>query len=163
MPPVACTFSHFNTVNPVDISPTPQFDHLLADLIERRELRREQMRWFMEELMAGHCGEAEAAAVLIALRMKGETAGEMAAAAEVLRERMVLLVTGRPDLIGTCGGGLGCARSLTSWARWRIRDEPPISCSAWAARTCSIPWRGPLPIWAFAARSLSAATMGSMR
>jgi anthranilate phosphoribosyltransferase len=87
------------------MSPTPQFHHLLADLIERRELRREQMRWFMEELMAGECGEAEAAAVLIALRMKGETAGELAAAAEVLRERMVLLETDRPDLIDTCGTG----------------------------------------------------------
>jgi anthranilate phosphoribosyltransferase len=89
----------------VDISPTPQFDTLLTRLIERHELRRDEMRWFMEELMAGRCGEAEAAALLIALRMKGETANEIAAAAEVLRERMVFLATDREDLIDTCGTG----------------------------------------------------------
>ena len=42
--------------------------------------------------------------------MKGETAEELAAAAAVLREHMVRLETGRPDVLDTCGtGGDGCS------------------------------------------------------
>jgi anthranilate phosphoribosyltransferase len=59
----------------------------------------------MQALMAGQCGEAEAAALLIALRMKGETAEEVAAAAEVLREHMVRLETGRDGVLDTSGTG----------------------------------------------------------
>src|SRR5439155_16366789 len=51
------------------------------------------------------CGEAESAAVLVALRMKGETSGELAAAARVLRSRMVPLATDRNDVLDTCGTG----------------------------------------------------------
>ena len=63
------------------------------------------MRGVMEELLAGICGEGEAAALLIALRMKGESAEELAAAAAVLRAHMVPLDTGRLDVLDTCGTG----------------------------------------------------------
>ena len=43
------------------------------------------MRGLMQEMIAGRVGETEAAALLIALRMKGETPEEIAAAALVLR------------------------------------------------------------------------------
>jgi anthranilate phosphoribosyltransferase len=56
-------------------------------------------------MMAGQLGEAEAAAFLIALRMKGETAGEIACAARVLREHMIAWDAGRDDLLDTCGTG----------------------------------------------------------
>src|SRR5439155_4928337 len=47
---------------------------------------------------------------LVALRMKGETATELAAAASVLRRCMVPLETGRDDTLDTCGtGGDGAA------------------------------------------------------
>src|SRR5262249_36533808 len=58
----------------------------------------------MKELMTGRCPDPEAAAFLIALRMKGETAAEIAAAAEVLREHMVPLEAGE-GAIDTCGTG----------------------------------------------------------
>jgi anthranilate phosphoribosyltransferase len=45
------------------------------------------------------------AALLVALRMKGETAEELAAAAAAMRERMVPLETGRSDVLDTCGTG----------------------------------------------------------
>jgi anthranilate phosphoribosyltransferase len=99
------TIAYFNTQKLVDISPNPAFESLLANLLDRRDLRREQMRWFMEEVMAGRCGEAETAALLVGLRMKGETAAEIAAAAEVLREQMIVLETGREQVIDTCGTG----------------------------------------------------------
>jgi anthranilate phosphoribosyltransferase len=87
------------------MSPSTTFTGVLSCLVNRQELGRGQMRWLMEEVMAGRCGEPEAAALLVALHMKGETAGEIAAAAEVLREAMVPLETGRADVIDTCGTG----------------------------------------------------------
>jgi anthranilate phosphoribosyltransferase len=81
------------------------FSDLLAALAERRDLTEMQMRGLIGEMMAGRCPEAETAAVLVALRMKGETAEELAAAAAVLREHMVRLDPGRSDVLDTCGTG----------------------------------------------------------
>jgi anthranilate phosphoribosyltransferase len=78
---------------------------VLAALVERRDLSADQMRALVGALVAGRCAEAETAAVLVALRMKGETAAELAAAAAVLREHMVPLETGRDDVLDTCGTG----------------------------------------------------------
>lgn len=81
------------------------FADLLATVIDRRDLDAEQMRAFMHALMTGRCAEAEAAALLVALRMKGETAAEVAAAAEVLRAHMVRLETGSVGVLDTSGTG----------------------------------------------------------
>ncbi len=78
---------------------------ILAALVERRDLDATRMRALIAALVAGRCGEAETAAVLVALRMKGETAAELAAAAAVLREHMIVLDTGRDDVLDTCGTG----------------------------------------------------------
>ena len=78
---------------------------LLVDLVERRDLGGARMRGLMHVLVAGKLEEAETAALLTALRMKGETAEELAAAAGVLREHMVPLETGRNDVLDTCGTG----------------------------------------------------------
>ncbi len=59
----------------------------------------------MAQLMSGHCPEADAAAFLVALRMKGETAREIAAAARVLREHMVRWQPGVTGVLDTCGTG----------------------------------------------------------
>jgi anthranilate phosphoribosyltransferase len=74
-------------------------------LVERRDLSADLMRLVMRELMAGRCGEVETAAFLTALRVKGESAAEIAAAAEVLREHMVAFDTGRDGVLDTCGTG----------------------------------------------------------
>jgi anthranilate phosphoribosyltransferase len=78
---------------------------LLALLVDRRDLDTGQMRALIAGLMTGRCTEAETAAVLVALRMKGETASELVAAALVLREHMVVLETDRDDVLDTCGTG----------------------------------------------------------
>lgn len=74
-------------------------------LLERRELAEEQVRSLLAGMMTGQLGDAETAALLVGLRMKGETSGELAAAVGVLREHMVRLETGRTDLLDTCGTG----------------------------------------------------------
>lgn len=78
---------------------------ILNTLNAHRELPEAMVRGIFHEMMAGRCGEAEAAAFLIALRMKGETANEIAAAAKVLREHMVCWDPGRSDVLDTCGTG----------------------------------------------------------
>jgi anthranilate phosphoribosyltransferase len=89
----------------VDTSCPTWFPELLGFLLERRNLSASQMRTLLEGVFGGSCGEVETAALLIALRAKGETAGEIAAAARVLREHMVHLDLGREGLLDTSGTG----------------------------------------------------------
>ena len=93
------------------------FAETLGGLLDRRDLDEAQTRRMIESFVSGLCGEAEMAALLIALRMKGETAIELAAAASVLRERMVPFETGRDGALDTCGtGGDGLATFNVSTA-----------------------------------------------
>jgi anthranilate phosphoribosyltransferase len=89
----------------MDVSPSSRFTGILATVIARRELSRDQMEAILREMMAGRSAEAEIAALLVALRMKGETAGEIAAAAMVLREHMVRFELSSTDVLDTCGTG----------------------------------------------------------
>jgi anthranilate phosphoribosyltransferase len=89
----------------VDLPPSTSFGDLLATLLARRDLTERQVRGFFVEMMAGRAGEAESAAFLVALHMKGPTPGEMAAAARVLREHMRAWDPGRDGALDTCGTG----------------------------------------------------------
>jgi anthranilate phosphoribosyltransferase len=89
----------------VDAPALVWFPEVLSALVARRELTPEQVRAVMQELMAGGCGDAEAAAFLVAMHMKGETATELAAAALVMREHMLRWDPGRPGVLDTCGTG----------------------------------------------------------
>lgn len=78
----------------------------LTHLIERQDLPFAEMRELMHQIMGGHFTTAQIAAVLVALRMKGETVDEIAAAAEVMRElSSKVRVTHDDHLIDTCGTG----------------------------------------------------------
>jgi anthranilate phosphoribosyltransferase len=82
----------------------PWFTPTLNALTEGRHLDPVRMCELMHRLLDGACDDTEAAALLVALRMKGETADELAAAAAVLREYMTPLDVGR-DVLDTCGTG----------------------------------------------------------
>jgi anthranilate phosphoribosyltransferase len=58
----------------------------------------------MGVLLEGQAGEAEIAGFLVALKMKGETAAELAGFARAMRDRMIVVDAG-PDVIDTCGTG----------------------------------------------------------
>ena len=58
----------------------------------------------MSVLLEGGAGDALIAAFLVALRMKGETAAELAGFARAMRDRVVFVDAGE-DLIDTCGTG----------------------------------------------------------
>lgn len=83
--------------------------HRMAEILRTvaagSELAEPQMRWILGELMAGRCPTDDAAEFLLAMRTKGETAREIAWAAQVLREQMVRWQPGRDDVLDTCGTG----------------------------------------------------------
>ena len=77
--------------------------HLLLDHID---LTHAQMLDVMRRLMSGELTPVQIAGILIALRMKGETVDEIAAAAEVMRELSTKVkVAADEHLIDTCGTG----------------------------------------------------------
>jgi anthranilate phosphoribosyltransferase len=79
---------------------------LLTLLIERRDLPREAMLAAMHAVMGGEWTPAQIAGFLVALRMKGETVTEIAAAAEVMRSLSTRVpLDGVPYLVDTCGTG----------------------------------------------------------
>jgi anthranilate phosphoribosyltransferase len=86
-------------------TPSACFTEAFSALLSRAELSRELTASAFREILAGRWGDAEIAAVLTALRMKGETAAELSGAASALRDEMVRLPTGRNDVLDTCGTG----------------------------------------------------------
>lgn len=80
---------------------------VLEKLIRRGDLTEAEARQMMEAVMSGEWSDTRIAAVLIALRMKGETADELVGFAGVMREKA------RPfwedseplDVLDTCGTG----------------------------------------------------------
>src|SRR5260370_31520763 len=78
---------------------------LLATLADRRPLAESKMRAAMREMMAGAWNDTQIAFFLAALREKGETGEEIAAAASVLRENMIRLDAGPVEALDTCGTG----------------------------------------------------------
>src|SRR4051812_2483798 len=90
---------------------TPQA--ALARVIEHREIFREEMLSLMRSIMTGEVPPTLIAAILIGLRVKKETIGEIAAAAEVMREFATRVpVEDTPNLIDTCGTGGDSAQSF---------------------------------------------------
>jgi anthranilate phosphoribosyltransferase len=90
---------------------TPQA--ALTRVIEHREIFREEMLALMRSIMTGEVPPTLIAAILIGLRVKKETIGEIAAAAEVMREFATRVpVDDTPDLIDTCGTGGDSAQSF---------------------------------------------------
>jgi len=83
---------------------TPQA--ALHKLLDRVDLSRDEMLAVMHSIMSGGYSHAQIAGILIALRMKGETVEEIAAAAEVMRALSTkVAVTSDTHLIDTCGTG----------------------------------------------------------
>ena len=83
-----------------------QYKDLLTLLIERHDLPHDTMLAAMRALMVGEYTSAQIAGFLIALRMKGETVTEIAAAADVMRELSTKVpLTGVDHLVDTCGTG----------------------------------------------------------
>jgi len=82
----------------------------IARLMDRQDLDRAEISGVFEEIFSGHATSAQIAGFLVALRMKGETAGELEGFARAMREKSTRVdpgLNGAP-LLDTCGtGGTG--------------------------------------------------------
>ncbi|WVH09155.1 MAG: Anthranilate phosphoribosyltransferase [Fluviibacter phosphoraccumulans EoVTN8] len=81
----------------------------LQRLIEHREIFHEEMTSLMRQIMRGEVSPVMIAGILIGLRVKKETIGEITAAAEVMRELATPVPVAYPanllDIVGTGGDG----------------------------------------------------------
>ncbi|MBK1649417.1 anthranilate phosphoribosyltransferase [Rhabdochromatium marinum] len=83
----------------------------IARVIQGQDLDADQMTSVMRAIMMGAATSAQVAGILVALRMKGETVEEIAAAATVMRELAVAVdISGLEhvvDIVGTGGDHAG--------------------------------------------------------
>jgi anthranilate phosphoribosyltransferase len=84
----------------------------LAQLLDGRDLSREEARTVMGSIMSGEATPAQIAGFLIALRAKGETADEIAGCAEAMREHVLPVRPQRADLVDTAGTGGDGAKTI---------------------------------------------------
>ncbi|MCL2625499.1 MAG: anthranilate phosphoribosyltransferase [Cystobacterineae bacterium] len=82
--------------------------HILSKLLTGETMGREESRKLFDAVICGEVGDVEMAALLVALKLRGETAEEIAGAAQALREG----ARGFPrpsypfaDIVGTGGDG----------------------------------------------------------
>jgi anthranilate phosphoribosyltransferase len=76
-------------------------------LASRRDLSTEETAEVLAEIMAGNASEVQTAAVLIALRTKGETVDELVGLATTMRRLAKPVRVDRDDLLDTAGTGGG--------------------------------------------------------
>lgn len=81
----------------------------LQRVIEHREIFHEEMVSLMRQIMRGEVSPTLIAGILVGLRVKKETIGEIAGAAEVMREFATKVPVANPqnmlDIVGTGGDG----------------------------------------------------------
>jgi anthranilate phosphoribosyltransferase len=77
----------------------------LAQLLDGKDLTRDEARVVMDTIMSGEATPAQIGGFLVALRLKGETADEIAGAAEAMRAHVVPVEPKRSDLVDTAGTG----------------------------------------------------------
>ncbi|MDJ0740225.1 MAG: anthranilate phosphoribosyltransferase [Gammaproteobacteria bacterium] len=83
----------------------------IARVVERRDLEADEMTAVMRQIMTGGATPAQIGGFLVGLRMKGESVGEIAAAAGVMRELASGVDIGgldhTVDIVGTGGDASG--------------------------------------------------------
>ena len=85
----------------------------LARIIEHREIFHEEMLSLMRQIMRGEVSPVLIAAIVTGLRVKKETIGEIAAAAQVMREFATRVpVENAAHLVDTCGTGGDAAHTF---------------------------------------------------
>ena len=77
----------------------------LATLLNKQSLSAAEMREVMRTIMSGGATDAQIAGFLVALRCKGETVDEIAAAVEVMRELASKVPITGENVVDTCGTG----------------------------------------------------------
>lgn len=77
----------------------------IEKMLERRHLSFDEAFFVMDSIMSGEVNNSQLAALLIALKGKGESASEIAGFAKAMRGKSLKVATKRSDLIDVCGTG----------------------------------------------------------
>ncbi|MFT7579711.1 MAG: anthranilate phosphoribosyltransferase [Myxococcota bacterium] len=77
----------------------------IAKLVAGQDLTQAEAEQSLDTIMAGEATDAQIAAWLTALRMKGETVAEIAGAVRAMRARVVPIPLDHPVILDTCGTG----------------------------------------------------------
>jgi anthranilate phosphoribosyltransferase len=80
--------------------------------IDGHDLSRDEARAAMTAIMGGEATQAQIGGFLVALRVKGETADEIAGCAEAMRAHVLAVHPQRQDLVDTAGTGGDGAHTL---------------------------------------------------
>ncbi len=84
---------------------TSEVQAAIGDLVEGRPLDPERLARALGEIMDGQSSDARTAALLVALRLRGETVPQLIAAARALRVRAITATPRDPRTLDTCGTG----------------------------------------------------------
>ncbi len=84
----------------------------LSRLMRRENLSRAEATQLLDALLNGDATDAQIAAALIALKLKGETVDELAGLAEAMRARAVPIESRHACFIDTAGTGSSCAKTF---------------------------------------------------
>jgi anthranilate phosphoribosyltransferase len=77
----------------------------ISKVIKGSDLTEAETASVMQEVMSGAASPAQIGSFLTAMRMKGETVGEITGAARVMREKATRVDPGDMDVVDTCGTG----------------------------------------------------------
>ena len=77
----------------------------ISIIVDRIDLSGDEMRSVMQQIMTGGATPIQIGGFLAAMRTKGETVEEIAAAAEVMRELATRIEVSKDHLVDTCGTG----------------------------------------------------------
>ncbi len=83
----------------------PEIQNVVEEALAGRPIDGDRLRSAFLTVMDGRCSPVEIAALLTALAAKGETADEVAGAAQAMRDRAARIHTHRTGLLDTCGTG----------------------------------------------------------
>ncbi len=77
----------------------------IQSIAEGRDLSQAEMTSVFDQIMTGQATPVQIAGLIVALRMKGETADEIAGAAASMRRHAVFIDAGGLQVVDTCGTG----------------------------------------------------------
>ena len=95
-----------------DAFSSPPLQQAITALADRQSLSERLAADVFGAVMRGEATPAQTAALLVGLRVKGETPEEVAGAARALRAAMVRVETNAPYLVDTCGTGGGAVTTF---------------------------------------------------
>jgi anthranilate phosphoribosyltransferase len=81
------------------------FRQTLEKVVRGQDLSAGEAYAALDVVMRGEATDAQIGALLVALRMKGETAEEIGGLARAMRDNAVRIPTRHPDAVDTCGTG----------------------------------------------------------